>query len=207
MNTLTCDKCEKTFGSSYGLRRHINTVHAKKKDFPCNFPGCNIQFGQAATLRRHFSNVHEAIKPFKCELCQKEFGQHAGLEAHKRRVHEKIKNFRCEVCNKTFSQKAKMLSHKKVCLARDKIPQFSCKFCAKMYMNKKYLRIHERNFCQKVREASSLAHVEIAAVVNKTSSRSSSEYEAAEGLLLLQKIPSQTSQQQEIINNPSQDSS
>ncbi len=51
-----CDVCEKLFLSKWDLRRHIQTVHEKRRNEKCFI--CQKTFGQKGTLNRHIRYIH-----------------------------------------------------------------------------------------------------------------------------------------------------
>ena len=65
--THGCPHCPATFGRSNDLRRHVQTVHEKRKDHQCAH--CPKTFGQEGDLRRHVRVVHEKRRDYKCPHC------------------------------------------------------------------------------------------------------------------------------------------
>ena len=71
---LECKWCAKTFNGTRNLKRHITSVHDKKKSdtsqtkFDCNI--CEKLFKDKRILMRHIDAVHEKKKPFKVDNIQ-----------------------------------------------------------------------------------------------------------------------------------------
>ena len=95
-------------GQAGHLRRHIATVHKKKKDHICQHQGddgqpCGRAFGLAGDLRRHIATVHEKKKDHICQHqgddgqpCGRAFGRAGHLRRHTATVHEKKKDHICQ---------------------------------------------------------------------------------------------------------------
>lgn len=62
---LMCDRpgCNKTFGHSSDLTRHITTKHDFRKAYECSFPGCLKRFDRADNRQSHLKNVHKQDVP------------------------------------------------------------------------------------------------------------------------------------------------
>ena len=66
---LKCDVCDSLFKTKFHLKRHIESVHERKKPFKCNI--CDVSFTEMGKL--NVSLVHERKKPFKCIFCDISF--------------------------------------------------------------------------------------------------------------------------------------
>ena len=55
-----CPQCDYKTGNATDQRKHVRTVHEKRKDHAC--PQCDAAFGQASNLRTHVRTVHEQRK-------------------------------------------------------------------------------------------------------------------------------------------------
>ncbi|KAJ5798459.1 uncharacterized protein N7503_007755 [Penicillium pulvis] len=62
---LLCDRpgCNKTFGRSSDLTRHITTKHDFRGAYKCSFPGCLKRFDRADNRQSHVKNVHKSDVP------------------------------------------------------------------------------------------------------------------------------------------------
>ena len=78
--------CPDILATPASLRRHIQTVHEKKKPFVCDI--CNANFGEKGNLKTHIRTVHEGARPFGCHLCDKSYKSKQILDGHIERVHE-----------------------------------------------------------------------------------------------------------------------
>ena len=78
MKSYECIVCSNCFSNKVLLRRHISSVHEKKKPLECKI--CDTSFSQKHHLNRHVSSVHEGIKPFKCKICDTSFSQKNSIE-------------------------------------------------------------------------------------------------------------------------------
>lgn len=72
---FACQYCDKTFGRTTHLRRHILT-HTKEKQYQCTV--CSKAFARSDHLAKHESQ-HSGERPFKCELCDKVKAIHFNL--------------------------------------------------------------------------------------------------------------------------------
>ena len=81
-----------SFAQKQKLKRHISTVHQKKKCITCDA----------------IFTVHEGIKPFKCTTCGNSFAQKQTLKRHLSAVHQKKK---CITCNAIFTRKIHLNTH------------------------------------------------------------------------------------------------
>ena len=86
-NLLSCEICNKTFSTKGNLKKHVSSVHERKKPFECEI--CNKVFFEKGTLKIHISSVHEKKKSFECDICEKTFAVKDKLKRHVSFVHEK----------------------------------------------------------------------------------------------------------------------
>ena len=101
--------CGKKFNRHEHLKKHIEAVHHKKKEFRCRV--CPKAFTTGSALAVHM-RVHSDERPFACPHpgCGKRFRQKMHMNRHTR-VHTGEKPFACPVCNKTFNQASSMKRH------------------------------------------------------------------------------------------------
>ena len=76
----------KSFFAAEELRKHIQTVHEKLKEFICQT--CGTPFSAQACLKRHIRNIHEGNKDHQCDFCGKAFGHASNLNRHVQVVHQ-----------------------------------------------------------------------------------------------------------------------
>ena len=87
-----CSECQKSFGQSGGLKRHMVT-HTKERAYNCI--QCQRSFGQAAVLKRHML-THSGSKTHTCSECEKSFNQAANLRTHML-IHYRKKTHNCRM--------------------------------------------------------------------------------------------------------------
>jgi len=73
--------CCKEFPTKYNLKRHIETVHLKCKQYQCNF--CLKFFANLQNLREHL-NLHTGNTPYVCSVCKESYRYASQLSLHKR---------------------------------------------------------------------------------------------------------------------------
>lgn len=63
--TCKCDfrRCSASYTTNYALRRHIEAVHYKMKNFICHHPGCRKAFHLESHYLEH-SYIHTGEEPF-----------------------------------------------------------------------------------------------------------------------------------------------
>ncbi|VDN38708.1 unnamed protein product [Gongylonema pulchrum] len=92
-----CNYCIVTADSPSSLRRHIATVHAKERVYPCQF--CEQRYFQRADLQRHEA-VHRSDYTNDCEQCGESFRWRKQLLAHLRKHDSDYKPYThlCHLC-------------------------------------------------------------------------------------------------------------
>ncbi|XP_055842587.1 zinc finger protein 91-like [Episyrphus balteatus] len=137
-----CNLCEKTFKSSYHVKRHFLS-HTQEKAFPCTM--CEMRFNRADHLKNHMTK-HNPVKPFQCDSCDASYGRADHLKRHKEMHHSNdpnatpIKGEVCEICNKSYSSKSylqkHMLKHTEKC--------WKCKLCSVVFETNEALKEHSK---------------------------------------------------------------
>ena len=76
----SCPLCDKDFFTQLLQKRHIESVHEKKKPFKCSI--CEYSSSSKFNLKKHTESVHEGKQPHKCSLCDKSFSEKGNLKKH-----------------------------------------------------------------------------------------------------------------------------
>lgn len=79
-----CSHCKFSFRFQYKLRQHIDTVHEKKLQYPCNV--CGKLFAGASGRSQHLL-VHSE-KKYQCRFCDKKFTHTSNRRSHEKGVHQ-----------------------------------------------------------------------------------------------------------------------
>mmetsp|Transcript_5260 Transcript_5260/g.15716 ORF Transcript_5260/g.15716 Transcript_5260/m.15716 type:complete len:402 (+) Transcript_5260:115-1320(+) len=103
-----CELCESSFKSSYDLKRHVESVHDKKRQHQCRF--CKRRFSQSGHRNEHERLFHSGVG-HQCNLCGNSFGVRSKLQRHIRSVHENIRTHQCDLCGKMFKEKNHLKKH------------------------------------------------------------------------------------------------
>eukprot|EP00188_Purpureofilum_apyrenoidigerum_P001117 Plantae.Rhodophyta-Purpureofilum_apyrenoidigerum.ctg15771.p1 GENE.Plantae.Rhodophyta-Purpureofilum_apyrenoidigerum.ctg15771~~Plantae.Rhodophyta-Purpureofilum_apyrenoidigerum.ctg15771.p1 ORF type:complete len:400 (+),score=52.71 Plantae.Rhodophyta-Purpureofilum_apyrenoidigerum.ctg15771:485-1684(+) len=103
-----CDCCTSVFKTSYDLKRHITSVHDKKRQHLCRI--CKRGFSQSGHRNEHERLVHSGLG-HPCNICGNRFGVHSKLQRHIRSVHENVRTHQCGLCGKMFKEKNHLKKH------------------------------------------------------------------------------------------------
>ena len=135
-----CEYCSKQFKTLPRLKGHINMVHLKIKNFPCE--QCDKSFFRKYNLQEHSRIEHsDGIKKFLCADCGNCYLTSQKLHLHNKTVHGS-KNFECDKCHKCFALQRLLNEHVKKAhgVREEKCPQ-----CDKCFTNKTSVTIHIRS--------------------------------------------------------------
>jgi C2H2-type zinc finger/zinc-finger C2H2-type len=83
-----CKICSRKFTTTNFLKRHVQTVHERRRSFQCDI--CGGMFATDIKLRRHVDEMHLNIRPFQCSICEKTFVNNFALRRHMEVVHLRI---------------------------------------------------------------------------------------------------------------------
>ena len=123
------------------LKRHIASVHEKKKFYKCEFEGCTTTFSQKVSIKAHINAVHER-KRLKCTECAKDFSNKSNLKVHMESVHEE-KSFECKICNTKFGCKQDLNKHIELVVHEGgNTKPFECPICNHRCFKKSELQAH-----------------------------------------------------------------
>ncbi|XP_055910627.1 zinc finger protein 91-like [Eupeodes corollae] len=137
-----CNLCEKTFKSSYHVKRHFLS-HTQEKAFHCTM--CEMRFNRADHLKNHMTK-HNPVKPFQCDNCGASYGRADHLKRHKEMHHSNdpnsapVKGEVCEYCNKSYSSKAYLQKH----LLKHTEKCWKCKLCSVVFETNEALKEHSK---------------------------------------------------------------
>ncbi|XP_061539563.1 zinc finger and SCAN domain-containing protein 30-like [Phycodurus eques] len=131
--SLSCSKCDKVFGSSRNMRRHLKThIHTTEPQYSC--PMCEKAFWIKRNLNRHML-THSGIRPHVCAVCGNTFTRSHHLKRHMG-THKGDKRV-----SKQYEKKTPVSVVSAVSAADQPIP---CLFCTKGFTKKSHLERHMR---------------------------------------------------------------
>ena len=87
-----CDTCAKEYCDMDNLKRHVETVHNKKKKLECEICLMTMTFAYKNTYQRHMYRSHNVgqQKILQCEQCEKSYSDKSNLIRHTKSAHSKI---------------------------------------------------------------------------------------------------------------------
>jgi len=108
---LICPHCGEERSGRYGLKKHIENVHERKKAVKC--PICFKEFAKGCRLEEHIDAVHRKLKKYPCKTCGNFFSTPRNRDAHVKQVHLNIRNFKCDYCPSAFIRRSQLEQHVK----------------------------------------------------------------------------------------------
>ncbi|XP_041062223.1 zinc finger and BTB domain-containing protein 40 isoform X1 [Carcharodon carcharias] len=111
--TLVCSACEKPFGSTASLNKHMKSDHSDIKMLECE--KCKDTFATQALLHIHMKSRHSGIHPFKCSYCSSTFRFPGALHHHLSTEHLTPQNsaFVCGDCAQLFNSQQDLEEHQR----------------------------------------------------------------------------------------------
>lgn len=73
--------CGRIYSSPINLKRHVDCIHLRLKDFTCQI--CSRRLSSKQNYREHLS-IHTGERPFACLRCGLNFRQGSQLSQHKK---------------------------------------------------------------------------------------------------------------------------
>jgi len=75
-----CEECNKQFGRSGALTRHL-LIHSKDTlKFNCEYENCNYSSNRKDSLQCHINRIH--LKDLQCEYCDYKIGCNHSMKVH-----------------------------------------------------------------------------------------------------------------------------
>lgn len=160
--------CVRKFHLKANLKAHIDVIHLKKKNIPCEICGklfynkthlrnhlehhntqkqicehCSSSFSCTKSLRDHIKFKHTSQENLpKCLVCLKTYSTPQNLKNHFNRVHMQEKKYVCSECGRMFFEKAELEVHTSVHNPEDQ--NIECDVCKLMFKNNKTLYYHKK---------------------------------------------------------------
>ena len=83
--TFRCERCPKSYKTSYNLSDHVKSAHENVK-FPCRNALCREPFTSKRDANRHHNNNHldknRNVHPYVCKICGAHYGTNSRLTIH-----------------------------------------------------------------------------------------------------------------------------
>ncbi len=133
-----CEVCDKAFGTSGELGRHMKYIHTHEKPHKC--PLCEYYSVEASKIKRHMRS-HTGEKPYRCTLCDYASTDNYKLKRHMR-VHTGEKPFQCGECEQSFSQKSSLKEH--LWKHAGSRPAHRCEYCETTFGRHADMKTHIR---------------------------------------------------------------
>jgi len=160
--------CKRKFHLKANLKAHVDVVHLKIKNIPCDVCGklfynqthlrshmehhntdkhvcehCSSYFSCSKSLRDHIKFKHTNPENLPtCSVCQKTFSTPQNLKSHFSRVHMQEKKYICSECGRSFFEKSELDFHLSSHNPKDLNVQ--CDVCKLMFKNSKTLYYHKK---------------------------------------------------------------
>nr|XP_015834158.1 PREDICTED: zinc finger protein 234 isoform X41 [Tribolium castaneum] len=135
-----CNICDKTFGSTDALKRHLQTSHAvPARVFTCL--SCGKQFHKKQLLKYHEARHIKNFK-VKCDQCGRGFYTMLDYKEHYAR-HKGLSHV-CIHCGKNYLDKNGFRRHIRTHDPNYVKPEYKCNLCEKVYTTRGGLNVHKK---------------------------------------------------------------
>lgn len=138
-----CKACipQKPFSRKFLLQRHIEAVHLKMKDIPCDY--CPKMFSSKGILKNHVYAMHtpnEKKPKYSCDICGHVTTSLNRLKTHQfLHVPDDQKPFHCQYCKKGFIKQEDKNIHEMI---HTNERPYQCKICGKGFKTRVDTRDH-----------------------------------------------------------------
>jgi len=140
-----CFECNDFFSAANCLKRHVESIHKKLKQFYCE--KCEYSTYRKDCLERHFTSAHEKIE-LKCEYenCNFSTVYKSNLQVHIKNIHERNELHMCEYCKFSTFHKRSLKRH--IQRAHEG-KRYYCNECESSYTTGENLKKHKQKNHQK----------------------------------------------------------
>ena len=78
--SFKCSRCDKTFTTSFNMKKHIKTIHEGQRNYKCD--SCGKSYKESGSLNFHIKTIHEGQRKYKCDSCEQPFNKLDSLKSH-----------------------------------------------------------------------------------------------------------------------------
>ena len=124
--SFKCSRCDKTFTTSFNMKKHIKTIHEGQRNYKCD--SCGKSYKESGSLNFHIKTIHEGQRKYKCDSCEQPFNKLDSLKSHIKSLHEvqdadtlkmkysrlKKKRRNCQICGDSIYSITGLRQHLKV---------------------------------------------------------------------------------------------
>ena len=138
LTPFVCEFCCASFVNKRRLQVHLNTVHAKERQFLCTY--CPYAAKSLECLKKHelFKHPRDEDLKYECPDCLLKFALKQQLQLHQHLKHKLHKKFLCDLCNFSSNHLTTFQSH----MNRHLGQTFLCPVCGIAYCSKYLLNRH-----------------------------------------------------------------
>ena len=99
-----CEFCDYTTNHEGIFQNHVNSVHLKERNYPCQ--ECGKKLATAQSFKYHMETSHPSIDSpmLSCQTCGFETRAKQSLSYHIKAMHDKKSFVNCEVCGKSITK-------------------------------------------------------------------------------------------------------